>query len=143
MPHPAAVAAPRPGEDAGLAGSAHSCAESSGGDLSDGDDLIFPGNSSTAFEPGQTGITLGSAGFRYLVVGSSTYIGMTQINVMTQANSDNAKLALTYTITSSNKSNGLAIAMTSNDQTLDTTVGTRTYYFEPTVDTFQLKRNSK
>lgn len=116
---------------------------SSGSQLLDGDDLIFPGDSNTAFTPGQSGITLGPEGFRFVTQGTSSFIGMNAGVILTEANSSNATVAVTYTILQSNRNNTLSISNTSDhggDVHLDTSVGTHTLYFTPGRNDFLIKR---
>jgi len=116
---------------------------SSGSKLLDGDDLIFPGDSNTAFTPSQSGITLGPEGFRFVTQGTSSFIGMNAGAILTEANSSNATVAVTYTILQSNRSNTLSISNASDhggDVHLDTSVGTHTLYFTPGRNDLLIKR---
>ena len=108
--------------------------------LADGDDFIFPGNSDIPFTSPQTGITLTEHGFRFKTSGTSTFIAMGQNNVMNSASANEETLMLTYDILQNNGGGVLYIAMASNDQALDITVGSHVFYFTPTTSNFQIKR---
>tara|TARA_R110002012_G_scaffold124221_1_gene275163 strand:+ start:9346 stop:13455 length:4110 start_codon:yes stop_codon:yes gene_type:complete len=105
------------------------------------DDFIFPGNSNTPFTSGQSGITLTEHGFRYKTSSNSTFISMGQSNIMNSAVANEDTLMLTYDILQNSGSGLLYLAMSSNDQALDVTVGkNKVHYFTPTANTFQIKR---
>tara|TARA_Y100000015_G_scaffold26170_1_gene25277 strand:+ start:9048 stop:13598 length:4551 start_codon:yes stop_codon:yes gene_type:complete len=110
--------------------------------IADGPDFIAHGNTpDTPISSGTTGVTLTEHGFRYKTTGSSTFISMAQSNIMNSAAANEETLMLTYDILQNSGSGILYIAMSSNDQALDVTVGkNKVHYFTPTASTFQIKR---